>query len=167
MIYINTIDNKARYVLGEKGKRTLVIFGVNPSTADDKKLDPTVTRVTRYAKKQGFDGWLMFNLYAQRATDPRHMAMKSDAEYLSGNIKHAAQYIDKGSVIWAAWGNLIASRKYLPGCLAEISRALSGKKVSWKTIGLTQQGHPRHPLMMRYDAEFVDFDIEKYLLKLK
>lgn len=166
MIYINTSDNKARYVLGERGHKTLVIFGINPSTADDKKLDPTVTRVTRYAKKQGFDGWLMFNIYAQRATDPRHMAIEPNSEYLNGNIKNIERYIDKRAVVWAAWGNLITSRKYLVKCLVEINRALKGKKVYWKTIGLTQKGHPHHPLMMRYDAGFVDFDIEQYLRKL-
>ena len=166
MIYERTKDNKARYILGEKGKKTLVIFGVNPSTADDKKLDATVTRVTRYAKKQGFDGWLMFNLYAERATDPKRMPMEPNPEYLRGNIKHVAQYIDKGSVIWAAWGMLISSRNFLPGCLNEINQALLNKKVSWKTIGLTKKGHPRHPRMMRYDAQFVDFDIKSYLKTL-
>ena len=128
MIYERTKDNKARFVLGEKGERTLVIFGVNPSTADDVKLDRTVTRVTRYAKKQGFDGWLMFNLYAQRKTDPKCLDKDPDPEYLRGNLMHVAQHVDKGSVIWAAWGNLIVSRKFLTGCLNEINRALLDKK---------------------------------------
>ena len=62
-----------RYSLGQEGSHPLVCIGVNPSTAVPGNLDPTVAGVARFAKAKGYDGWLMFNLYPQRATNPNTM----------------------------------------------------------------------------------------------
>ena len=59
-----------RYVLGRVGKHPLVCIGINPSTAQPGALDPTLKSVERLAAANGFDSWIMFNVYPQRATDP-------------------------------------------------------------------------------------------------
>ncbi|MBI2419155.1 MAG: DUF1643 domain-containing protein, partial [Ignavibacteriales bacterium] len=69
-IYEKSTNNSARFVLGETGKKTIICIGVNPSTATPDKLDPTLESVKRIAKHNGFDGWIMLNIYAQRSTDP-------------------------------------------------------------------------------------------------
>ena len=62
-----------RYVLGRVGKHPLVCIGINPSTAQPGALDPTLKSVERLANANGFDSWIMFNVYPQRATDPNDM----------------------------------------------------------------------------------------------
>ena len=69
-------EPKARYALGRKGIRPFVCFGVNPSTATPARLDPTVASVARFTEDHGYDGWLMLNLYPQRATNPDKMHKK-------------------------------------------------------------------------------------------
>ena len=44
-IYINTDDNKYRFVLGTKGEHPLICLGVNPSTATPQKLDTTLSNL--------------------------------------------------------------------------------------------------------------------------
>ena len=63
-----------RYVLGRVGRHPLVCIGINPSTAQPGALDPTLKSVERLANANGFDSWIMFNVYPQRATDPNDMA---------------------------------------------------------------------------------------------
>jgi len=70
IIYSKSPDNKYRYALGTKGKKTLYCFGINPSTATPEKYDPTVTRVKKVALKNGFDSVVMLNIYPLRATNP-------------------------------------------------------------------------------------------------
>ena len=67
-----------RYVLGRVGKHPLVCIGINPSTAQPGALDPTLKSVERLANANGFDSWIMFNVYPQRATDPNDMDKTPD-----------------------------------------------------------------------------------------
>src|SRR5690606_17601605 len=72
-VYLKNDENTLRYVLGEKGNKTIACIGVNPSTATPEKLDPTLKKVKTVAKHNGFDGWIMYNLYPQRATNPNDL----------------------------------------------------------------------------------------------
>jgi hypothetical protein len=67
---------KYRYTLlrywGPSTDMPLVLFiGLNPSTADEKVLDPTVRKCCIWAKEWGYGGMIMMNVYAFRSTDPR------------------------------------------------------------------------------------------------
>ena len=59
-------DENNRFVLGLKGKNPFIVFGVNPSTADKKNSDRTISKVIRFAKRYKCDGWIMLNVYPQR-----------------------------------------------------------------------------------------------------
>lgn len=61
--YHQSSDKSARYVLGTKGENTLLCFGVNPSTASPSDLDPTLKCVSRIAESNGYDSYIMCNLY--------------------------------------------------------------------------------------------------------
>ena len=61
-------DDKNRFALIQKGKRTLFVIGLNPSSADSSTPDPTMQSVLRIASYNGFDGYIMLNLYPLRAT---------------------------------------------------------------------------------------------------
>ena len=70
VVYIG--DDKVRFILGEVGTNTIICFGINPSTANDIKDDPTISKIRKIASENNCDGWIMLNLYPQRATNPNY-----------------------------------------------------------------------------------------------
>ncbi len=172
-LYLNNPEDTVRYVLGEKGVRIVACIGINPSTARPNTLDNTLRSVKRIAQFNGYDGWVMYNVYPQRATDPNHLHSEMDSGLQQKNNMIINQSIqDLGiDTIWMAYGDLIESRDYLPYCMICLFEHLKHFDVKWKTIGETiQKGHPKHPLYKPTQSRFVDFDMEKYInekLKLK
>ena len=73
-IYVPDFYTEYRYILGTRGENPLICIGINPSTAEPDNLDNTLKSVSRIAGGNGFDSWIMFNVYAQRATRPDDMA---------------------------------------------------------------------------------------------
>lgn len=165
-IYLNNPDNSVRFLLGKSGKKELVVFGVNPSTADQNTPDPTITKVERFAIKLGFDGFIMINVYPLRATFPADLPVIND-EYLCRQNIEVIQSCFRHRPklpIWAAWGNAIDVRSYLFQCLAEINEMLKPLKPEWFCFGgPTRSGNPRHPSRLAYNQEFGCFDIDFYL----
>ncbi len=164
-LYEKTIDNKARFVLGTKGNSPLYCFGINPSTAEPNKLDPTLNCVHRISvANEEFDSFIMFNVYAQRATDPNGLHKEAKKELKRLNEEHIARLVNgKKAIIWAAWGNLIEKRKYLIPCIIDIISLPELKNATWRTRGeITKRNHPHHPLYVRNDVPFKDFDIWAY-----
>lgn len=165
-IYIHTHDNKSRFVLGEQGDKPLICFGINSSTAHPDRLDNTVRRVQNASHKEGYDGWIMLNVYPVRATDPKDLELTSDNAMHQENVKHIAEVFRQYSTatVWAAWGNLIEFRPYLMDCLKDIYEAAKPFSLKWKSKGtLTGKGHPRHPLYLPSDAKFMAFDMKRYM----
>jgi len=163
-IYERSNDNRFRYVLGESGTCPLVCFGVNPSTATPERLDPTLTRVREWARRTDYDGWLMFNLYPERATDPRRLPRVRDGVCCGRNVATIRRVLGQMNTptIWAAWGNSITMRPYLTECLLEVLEFVP-VGLLWVSTGLTTMGHPRHPLYVPYTSRFLPFDIAGYM----
>ena len=168
-IYENDKDNGIRYVLGTKGKKTLLCFGINPSTAKPEELDNTLKSVERLALNNGFDCWIMMNIYPQRATNPNNMHMDFDSEIHSNNLEHIENILaNNNTTIWAAWGTLIEKRTYLINCLFDIYELSKKFNRSWVTIGnKSKKGHPHHPLYLSSTALMEEFRIEEYINGLK
>ena len=72
-LYVPNRYSEYRYILGTRGRKPLICVGINPSTAAPDALDPTLQSVERIALSNGYDSFLMFNVYAQRATSPDDM----------------------------------------------------------------------------------------------
>lgn len=158
-------DEKERYVLGQPGKRNMLVFGVNPSTASpgENNLDPTIRRVRTLVNEYGCDGWIMVNLYPLRATDPKDLPKEADKRLLENNLSvlkavEKSYYIEK---IWAAWGNIIDTRFYLGDALYDIQENLESEQWAYRGT-LTKQGNPRHPLYMKSGEEFKWFPVADY-----
>src|SRR5712671_7466730 len=65
-----------RYLLWrrwDEAKPAANFLMLNPSTADEVKLDPSCTRARNYAEKWGYGALIVTNLFAWRATDPKDM----------------------------------------------------------------------------------------------
>ena len=155
-IYEKNVDNTARYVLGTVGENPLVCFGINPSTAEPNNLDPTVRRVQLISTDTGHDSFIMFNIYPQRATDPKNLHKIADMELVNENEIFLSKVVSERNLkIWAAWGDLIESRSYLQTLKHRIINLPGLRNAKWVKRGpLTTKGNPRHPLYSRKDWEF-------------
>jgi len=165
-LYQNNAANTVRYVLGEKSENMVACIGINPSTAQPNALDNTLKSVKRIAHFNGFDGWVMYNLYPQRATDPNALHNEIDDGLRLQNIEMVRQSIqDLGiDTVWLAFGDLIETREYLIQCLLSLYTHLRPLNLKWKIIAQpTQKGHPRHPLYNPSRSPFVDFDWDNYM----
>ena len=63
------------------------MFGINPSTATDKKPDPTISRINTYLNRYGFDSFKMMNIYPLRSTEPDQLPMQIDMDIHRRNMK--------------------------------------------------------------------------------
>lgn len=152
--------------MGEQGNRPLVCIGINPSTAEPDNLDPTLKTVQKMASLKGFDGWLMLNLYSQRATNPKNLHEEPKKEWTRENLRQIRRFVGslKSPTIWAAWGTLICKRNYLWTCLGDIAEEIKSMHPRWITIGRrSKHGHPHHPLYLSHVADMEPFDILSYM----
>lgn len=167
-LYERTEDNSARFILGTVGANPLVCFGINPSTAVPNNLDPTLKRVSKYAEKNGFDSWIMLNIYPQRATDPNEMHIEMDDALHQKNINYITSILARQkTMLWAAWGENIRIRGYLIECLRNINKVAIRYGCRWVALGKTDNMHPYHPLyrgkgFRLYSSPLLDFDISNY-----
>ena len=163
-IYEHSADGCARFVLGTVGSNPLVCFGINPSTAKPGALDPTVGRVSRFAADNGFDSWVMLNVYPQISTDPKGLDRTPRPEFTSENMWHIDRVIaSRPLTLLAAWGTLITSRPYLQDLLRGILTRMSASGCDWVSLGEpTKHGHPRHPLYQPARSPLQPFDVGRY-----
>ena len=91
-IYVPDHYSEYRYILGTRGQKPLITIGINPSTAAPDDLDNTLKSVERVAVFNGFDSFIMFNVYAQRATDPDMMEKTFNRKLHEENMK-AFRYV--------------------------------------------------------------------------
>lgn len=165
-LYVPNTYADYRYILGTRGVKPLICIGINPSTAAPNALDPTLQSVQRIALANGYDSFLMLNVYAQRATRPSDME-KSCNLWLHQENRKAFRYLlslSPSPAVWAAWGNLIEKRSYLMDCMRDFACDGRESHAAWFTAGpLLKSGHPHHPLYLRRDTALQPFDIETYL----
>lgn len=165
-LYVPNRYTEYRYILGTRGKKPLICVGINPSTAEPEHLDNTLKSVQRIALGNGFDSFIMFNVYAQRATSPDDMERQCNPALHRENMKAFAYALSMSGkpVIWAAWGAIIEKRGYLSDCVADMVRLGQEHGATWVCAGaITKKGHPHHPLYLRRDEPLRPFDIAGYL----
>ena len=165
-LYAPNFYSEYRYILGTRGQKPLICIGINPSTAQPDDLDNTLKSVQRIALGNGYDSFLMFNVYAQRATDPDAMEKVCNPLLHRENME-AFRYVlslSDSPAIWAAWGAVIEKRGYLKDCLRDMLDIGRQSSAQWYCAGaITKKGHPHHPLYLRKDEKLRPFDVEHYL----
>lgn len=129
------------------GRKALFVM-LNPSTATEVQNDPTVERCERRARALGFGAFRVCNIFAWRATDPRVMRRAPDPV---GPVNDAAI---AESCLWAdtivcAWGTHGAHL----GRGSEVERLMREAGRPLHHLGLTREGHPRHPLYVGYAVQ--------------
>lgn len=167
-LYVPNFYSEYRYILGTRGEKSLICIGINPSTAAPDALDNTLKSVERVALHNGYDSFIMFNVYAQRATNPDDMEPACNPALHRENME-AFDYVlslDKAGApaVWAAWGTIIEKRDYLPGCVRDMIRIGEARNAVWYSAGKrSKKGHPHHPLYLRKDSVLEPFDVSGYL----
>ena len=165
-IYAPNYYSEYRYLLGTRGEKPLICVGINPSTAAPDDLDNTLKSVERVAKFNGYDSFLMFNVYAQRATDPDDMERTCNTALHRENMKafDYALSLSAAPAVWAAWGTVIEKRDYLPACVRDMIALGQRRGARWFSAGKrSKKGHPHHPLYLRRDSLLEPFDVAGYL----
>ena len=168
-LYVPDFYTEYRYILGTRGENPLICIGINPSTAEPGNLDNTLKSVERIAKGNGFDSFIMFNVYAQRATRPDDMDRELNEALHRANMdafRFILSHVGEGvrPAVWAAWGTIIGKRSYLPSCVREMVSIGEEYGARWLCAGkCSAKGHPHHPLYLRKDELTRDFDVAAYL----
>lgn len=148
-------DGLYRYELRRgwlEGDKGIVAFCMlNPSTADERRDDPTIRRCIGFAKRWGFRGIIAVNLFAFRASEPNLLRKAADP-IGPENDRYITRAARESNLFICAWG--------LHGALRErdrevLSRLLNTTKLC--CLGTTAGGYPRHPLLLRYKTERVRF----------
>jgi hypothetical protein len=151
-------DGKYRYKLGRywSPKAPPVVWiMLNPSTADAVENDPTIRRCVSFAKRWGFGGIEVYNLFALRSPDPITIGTAIDPVGPDNDswLRAASQ---SGRRIIAAWGSCQSHLQTIRASqVIKILRRGAGPAPA--TLGLTKSGQPRHPLYVRGDAELLPF----------
>ncbi|MBQ7821977.1 MAG: DUF1643 domain-containing protein [Clostridia bacterium] len=165
-LYVPPRYSEYRYILGTKGNNPLICIGINPSTAVPNDLDNTLKSVERIAKHNGFDSFIMFNVYAERATVPSDMDRECNPHLHQENMK-AFRYVlekSKSPALWAAWGAIIEERAYLADCVSDMINIAIEFDARWYTSGkISKKGHPHHPLYLKKDSPLDVFDVRTYV----
>ncbi len=169
-LFVPNTYTEYRYILGTRGTNPLICIGINPSTARPDALDPTLKSVQRIALNNGYDSFLMMNVYAQRATCPGDMEPTLNEKLHEQNCRAFRYVLSLSSVpsVWAAWGNLIDTRPYLSGCVGDFISIAESFHTRWYCCGpISRRGHPHHPLYLKSDAMLAPFDARDYLQTIR
>ncbi len=130
------------------GEKALFVM-LNPSTATEVQNDPTVERCERRARALGFGAFRVTNIFAFRATDPRVMRVMADPIGPGNDAAIADSAQGWADRIICAWGTHGAHL----GRGAQVERLLRATGRPLFTLGLSQGGHPKHPLYIGYDRQ--------------
>lgn len=167
-LYVPDTYSEYRYILGTRGHNPVIVVGINPSTAAPGQLDNTLKSVERIAVYNGFDSFIMFNVYAQRATDPDRMNAEMNKKLHTENME-AFKWVVKQRTprpaIWAAWGTVIEKRPYLLECLQDMVAIGRGCDAKWYHAGPLSKryNHPHHPLYLKSTTILQQYNIQQYM----
>lgn len=122
---------------------------LNPSTADEVKLDPTVRRCVSFTRAWGYGRLEVVNLFALRATDP-HAMLAAQLPVGIDNNAEIFRTATRSQIVVCAWGahGLHLKRGQ------QVRQLLYDMHLNIVTLGFTKAtGQPRHPLYIRSDTK--------------
>lgn len=154
-------DRVYRYLLRRKvgvQRTTCLFIMLNPSTADEKRNDPTVSRCIGFAKHWGFGRLEVCNIFAYRATDPGELYQLSEYYPANYNIANGPENIDyirhavvRADRVVCAWGN--HGELFNRGI--EVRNLVMNEGKFPLAFKITNKGQPIHPLYQKADAPLI------------
>ncbi len=134
----------------DESKPYAMFIGLNPSTADEIKNDPTISRCINYAKSWDYGGLCMTNLFAFRATEPTDMMAAIDPIGV-GNDEWLVKLAGNAGIVVAAWGN---NGNYL-----NRSKQVVELLQNLHCLKMNKSGEPTHPLYQKSNLQPVPINI--------
>lgn len=130
------------------------VIGLNPSTADETKDDPTIRRCIGFARDWGFGSLYMTNLFAYSATLPKDMK-KATAPTGPENDQWIIKTAEMSGLVIAAWGRDGGFRERdRIVCHLLAGHNLRCFRISEKT------GRPEHPLYLPSELKTIPYSIK-------
>ena len=154
-------DRLYRYILTRTWDITkpyIIFVGLNPSTADETDDDNTIKKLMRYAKRWGYGGIIMTNIFAFRATEPKDMK-KAEDPIGPDNDRYLANMLSSGvaTTVVAMWGN----HGVYKGREERVRQLLNEMEfkgyISVKCFEISKQGQPKHPLFLSESLDPISF----------
>lgn len=148
-----SLDGRYRYRLWRQWAdgRVVTFIMLNPSTADASEDDPTIRKCIGFAKRLGFGRLEVVNLFAWRATNPN--ALRDVVEPVG--IENDQTILERclgADLVIAAWGATEFPSRLVWRRQQQVCALLRGAGVQTQCLGLSQEGRPRHPLMLPYET---------------
>lgn len=150
--YRYTLEHVIDPLLHDREPRRIMWIGLNPSTADEQQLDPTLRRIRAFSGDWGFTAFVMTNLFAFRATDPKDMKAAADPvgpendRWLEGMAAHCEKHV-------AAWGR---HGQHLVRDVA-VMKLFQRCDYALNCLALNGDASPKHPLYVDGDTALVPF----------
>jgi hypothetical protein len=141
---------------GLSGAGAIAWIMVNPSTADATEDDATIRRVIGFTERLG-GGWAVVgNKFAYRATDVRELRSAADPRGPE-NDAHLERIMGDAGTVIVAWGPLSKLPPHLRKRWTTVRMIADRVGAKLMCLGTAQDGHPRHPLMLAYDAPLIEW----------
>ena len=116
---------------------------LNPSTADELKLDPTCARARDYAERWGYGALIVTNIFAFRNTNPNQMKAAADSVG-PGNDAAIVRAAREAVIVVCAWGN---HGSFLDRS-SRVTALLKKNHIKLHALRVNAGGEPAHPLYL-------------------
>lgn len=162
IIMVPPEHSAVRYALIKEGVNPVIVIGFNPSTADEKSPDRTMQSVLRISATNGYDGFVMLNVYPMRSTSPDLLPEIPGETLHQKNIEMLNLILEKypSADVLVAWGNLVYKRKYMQEYATEIYDILKKNYRKILCIDVLKSGMPKHPLYASSKLKLKEFVLE-------
>ena len=147
--------HKFRYSLWriwDKSGDNLLFIGLNPSTANEIKDDPTIRRLINFAKSWGFGGLFVGNLFSIVSADPSVLYFASSVELQGGPNDQAIKRMRELSTLvlvgWGEWGTNAGKRP------TQVLSIIGGLACCLK---VNKSGEPSHPLYLPANTKLSNY----------
>jgi hypothetical protein len=137
----------------DRAKPLLVWVMLNPSTADANVNDPTILACIDFAKRNGYGGFIVVNLFGWRATNPAELQKVIDPVGPE-NDSFIFEALSKADRIVCAWG----AHRFARSRAREVLDVMTLAGLEVMALQINQDGSPKHPLYVRRDTNFVHLD---------
>ena len=153
-------DRRYRYRLTRRvdlGERTVMFLMLNPSRADKFHNDNTITKCIGFARIWGYKCLSVVNLTPHVATYPTDLpADLPEPRYVqSRNLRIVRQTAAESDLVVVAYGNSVKNLERSGGARGRarlMTRSLADAGHELHCLGVTELGHPRHPVRLAYST---------------
>ncbi len=147
----------------EISRKRLLYIMLNPSKATELVNDPTIERCQRRALNLGYGAMRICNIFAWRATAPKDLKVVEDPVGADNEntLLEGLEWADDTLCAWGVHGSHLGRGN-------SAARLLCTDDTEVRVLGLTRDGHPRHPLYVGYSQTPVAWESSKlqdYILR--